>query len=212
MVVLHVREIAGKWFGLACAGEGLVATAVAPSREAALGALRRDVPPRAPHRLGDCGSAYAARTLAWLAELESGQEGDKDFVLAGDYVSEPRSTVLRVAAAIPLGYVTSYGDVARVAGVEARAVGGFMASNPLYPIVPCHRVVGANLSLVGYAGSTGPAALAAKLAKLQREARGLPAGRVVTVGGGSLRLYPVEWAIAKAKNREAVARGRTLFD
>ncbi len=74
-----------------------------------------------------------------------------------------------------------------------------MARNPLYPIVPCHRVVGADLSLVGYAGSTATAALQAKLARLVREARGFTAEKQVHCEGGLLRVYPAERAIARAK-------------
>jgi hypothetical protein len=87
-----------------------------------------------------------------------------------------------------------------------------MASNPLYPIVPCHRVVGVDLSLVGYSGSKGPAALRAKLARLSKEAQGFTAAQDVLVQGQSLRVYPVEWAIAAAEKRAATAgRQRTLF-
>ena len=46
-----------------------------------------------------------------------------------------------------------------------------MAGNPLYPIVPCHRVVGADMSLVGYGGKQTTGALTAKLSRLQAEAR-----------------------------------------
>ena len=116
---------------------------------------------RASRRASRIGSpARTARTSSrrrspcW-SELEAGREEHKSFSLAAEYVGEPLAGVLKVAAAIPLGYVTSYGNIAKASGAEARDVGKVMASNPLYPIVPCHRVVGADLSLVGYAGSKG---------------------------------------------------------
>ncbi len=88
-----------------------------------------------------------------------------------------------------------------------------MASNPLYPIVPCHRVVGADLSLVGYSGSKGPDALRNKLARLSKESRGFKAEQDVLVEGRPLRVYPVEWAIAHAqKHGRADDRQRSLFD
>jgi O-6-methylguanine DNA methyltransferase len=127
-------------------------------------------------------------------------------------VASPLAGVLKVAAAIPLGYVTSYGNIAKASHVEARDVGRIMASNPLYPIVPCHRVVGADLALVGYSGSKGPAALRAKLARLSKEARGFTAEQDVLVQGRPLRVYPVEWAIANAQKHDLGAeRQRTLF-
>ena len=103
------------------------------------------------------------------------------------------------SAAIPLGYVTSYGNIAKAADAEARDIGQIMAANPLYPIVPCHRVVGADLSLVGYFGSKAPEALRAKLDRLSKEARGFEGEQDVIVEGRSLRVYPVERAIARAR-------------
>jgi methylated-DNA-[protein]-cysteine S-methyltransferase len=213
MVVLHAREVAGKWYGVACAGEGLVATAVSPTRAKTLASLRRSLPAGVAHRVADEDrSDSVEKTMALLVELEAGHEEHKSFSLATEYVGEPLAGVLKVAAAIPLGYVTSYGNIANAAGAEARDVGQVMASNPLYPIVPCHRVVGADLALVGYAGSTGKAALRAKLARLSKEARGFKAEQDVLVDGRALRVYPVERAIANAeKHGVGKDRQRRLF-
>lgn len=56
--------------------------------------------------------------------------------------------------AIPYGQVKSYGDIAREIGnIKAvRAVGGACGANPVPIIVPCHRVIGSNRSLTGFAG------------------------------------------------------------
>jgi methylated-DNA-[protein]-cysteine S-methyltransferase len=55
---------------------------------------------------------------------------------------------------IPYGETTSYGELARELGdlTLARAVGGAVGHNPLSVIVPCHRVVGKDGRLTGYAG------------------------------------------------------------
>ncbi len=55
---------------------------------------------------------------------------------------------------IPFGATTSYGAVARTIGFPkgARAVGAANNANPIALIVPCHRVIGADGSLVGYGG------------------------------------------------------------
>lgn len=55
---------------------------------------------------------------------------------------------------IPYGEVRSYGDIAKAVGnpKASRAVGMANNRNPLAIVVPCHRVVGANGKLVGYAG------------------------------------------------------------
>jgi methylated-DNA-[protein]-cysteine S-methyltransferase len=56
---------------------------------------------------------------------------------------------------IPYGATVTYGELAAMAGVpasSARAVGGAVGANPLTVVRPCHRVIGANGSLTGYAG------------------------------------------------------------
>lgn len=56
--------------------------------------------------------------------------------------------------AIPFGKTTSYLELSRVLGDEKaiRAVASANGKNPLWIIVPCHRVIGSNGSLTGYAG------------------------------------------------------------
>ena len=60
--------------------------------------------------------------------------------------------------AIPYGTTVTYGEIARSvaaktgARVSAQAVGGAVGRNPVSIIIPCHRVVGADGSLTGYAG------------------------------------------------------------
>jgi O-6-methylguanine DNA methyltransferase len=200
MVILHTRQIGDKWFGVAYAPEGLVATAVSTTRARAEGHLRRSLPRGVAHGVAEEDrSDLVERAMALLVELEAGREEHKTFTLATAHVGAALAAVLKVAAAIPLGYVTSYGNIAGAAGAEAREVGRVMASNPLYPIVPCHRVVGSDLSLVGYGGSTGKAALRAKLARLAKEARGFEVEKDVLVEGRPLRVYPVERVLAHAE-------------
>lgn len=73
---------------------------------------------------------------------EAGGSEEPVFELCPDCVSDALAAILRTAAAIPVGYASTYGDVVAAAGSVARAVGRVMATNPLYPIVACHRVVG----------------------------------------------------------------------
>lgn len=213
VISLLARESDGKWFALAFVGERLVATAVASTRGEALRFLERSLPDDASRQVVEGGSPFADRVIAMLRELESGHEEDKDFSLAAELLPEPLPAVLTAAAAIPIGYVTSYGKVARASGTEARVVGRVMATNPLYPIVPCHRVVGADFSLVGYRGRTEGAELEAKLARLRAEARAWPKEKEVPLDGGSLLVYPVERVIDAAEWRGPHAsRQRKLFE
>lgn len=60
--------------------------------------------------------------------------------------------VWAITARIPAGKVATYGQIARILGGRAfRAVGTALNRNPLAPVVPCHRVVGSDGALVGYA-------------------------------------------------------------
>jgi len=61
--------------------------------------------------------------------------------------------VWALTARIPEGKVTTYGHIARKLGSNGyRAVGMAMNRNPYAPAVPCHRVVGSQGSLTGFAG------------------------------------------------------------
>jgi len=68
--------------------------------------------------------------------------------------SEFDRRVWELVAGVPYGETTTYGELARSlgAGTEAREVGAAVGRNPLCIIIPCHRVVGANGQLTGYAG------------------------------------------------------------
>ena len=54
---------------------------------------------------------------------------------------------------IPYGKTVTYGDLAKKLDCKsAQAVGGAVGKNPISILIPCHRVVGADGSLTGYAG------------------------------------------------------------
>ncbi|GHU67580.1 methylated-DNA--protein-cysteine methyltransferase [Clostridia bacterium] len=64
-----------------------------------------------------------------------------------------RQSIWRELLAIPYGEVMTYGAIAKRAGcMSAQAVGGAVGHNPISIIIPCHRVIGSNGSLTGYAG------------------------------------------------------------
>lgn len=78
--------------------------------------------------------------------------------------------VYDIVSTIPKGYVSTYQAVAVAAGCgSARAVGQALRRNPFAPRVPCHRVISANLSLGGFQGETGGAALQRKEQLLRSE-------------------------------------------
>jgi methylated-DNA-[protein]-cysteine S-methyltransferase len=65
-----------------------------------------------------------------------------------------QQSVWRALLQIPAGATSSYGAIARALGAPqaVRAVGAAVGRNPLSVIVPCHRVLGQDGSLTGYAG------------------------------------------------------------
>jgi len=192
------------WFGVAWTGTDLVATASGSSREEALRSVSNCVPRGVAIRPAEDISTFVTDLVPLLAALERGEDVKIQFRLS-EYLSPPLRRILNVASKIPVGYVTSYGNIAGAASTEARAVGRVMATNPLYPIVACHRVVGSDMLLVGYGGKQDEAALAAKLARLEAEAKGAPRNRDIPIGESFLTVYPVERVL------EAVAE-RSLRD
>lgn len=97
-------------------------------------------------------------TRHWLDIYFSGAK--PDFVLPLHLTGTPfQLDVWKILCCIPYGETTTYGRIAsRIAeerglsGMSAQAVGGAVGRNPVSIIVPCHRVVGADGSLTGYAG------------------------------------------------------------
>ena len=89
-----------------------------------------------------------------LTEYFAGDRTEFDLPLANDG-SEFQKKVWAELQRIPYGETASYGEIARRLGYEpviSRAVGAANGANPIPIVVPCHRVIGSNGSLTGYAG------------------------------------------------------------
>ena len=96
-------------------------------------------------------------TKKWLDEYFEGRKPSvsKLLVPLAPIGSEFRRKVWDILCEIPYGRVTTYGEIAKKMAkksMSARAVGGAVGHNPISIIIPCHRVIGANNSLTGYAG------------------------------------------------------------
>lgn len=94
-----------------------------------------------------------ARTARQLDEYFEGRR--KTFDLPLDVQgTDFQKSVWAELAKIPYGETTSYGEIARRLKNEkaVRAVGAANGRNPISIVVPCHRVIGANGALTGYAG------------------------------------------------------------
>ena len=78
----------------------------------------------------------------------------ESFIRAGKLVPGMsfNQRIWALTSRVPKGSVTTYAELARAVGTKAyRAVGNAMNKNPYAPGVPCHRVVGSDGSLTGYA-------------------------------------------------------------
>lgn len=95
----------------------------------------------------------------WLERYFAGKRPLPSELPIAPQGSEFRRAVWKILGEIPYGEVITYGDIAKeiaaMKGIEtmsAQAVGGAVGHNPISIIIPCHRVVGSNGSLTGYAG------------------------------------------------------------
>ena len=91
-------------------------------------------------------------TARWLDVYFSGK--DPDILPPLHPQGSPfRQAVWNILLTIPRGQTMTYGEIARRLGVHsAQAVGGAVGHNPISILSPCHRVVGSDGSLTGYAG------------------------------------------------------------
>ena len=99
------------------------------------------------------------KTSKWLDIYFSGQEPDFTPEYKIENLTPFRKQVIDIMNKIPYGKTITYNDIAKeiakskgIEKMSAQAVGGAVGWNPICIIIPCHRVVGTNGSLVGYGG------------------------------------------------------------
>ena len=106
-------------------------------------------------------TSVLAEAKRWLDIYFTGKEPDFTPPLH-PIGSAFRRSVWEILLQIPYGQTTTYGEIARQLAkkqgldrMSAQAVGGAVGHNEISIIIPCHRVVGADGSLTGYAGGIG---------------------------------------------------------
>jgi methylated-DNA-[protein]-cysteine S-methyltransferase len=126
--------------------------AVTPNTSSAL-AGREPAHRGAPRRAADPGALAHARVAAealrrYAAGERACYQGPLDLV-----APELHRAVWERLRAIPFGATVTYGEIAADLGLagEARAIGSAVGANPICVLIPCHRVMGADGSLRGYA-------------------------------------------------------------
>ena len=95
----------------------------------------------------------------WLDRYFAGEKPQISELKLAPEGSEFQRAVWKLLCEIPYGEVTTYGKIAKKTAeqlgkpkMSAQAAGGAVGHNPISIIIPCHRVVGSNGSLTGYAG------------------------------------------------------------
>ena len=126
--------------------------------------IKRDSPLAAPLSVA----------VSWYEEYFAGLRPDPARVPLRLSGTAFQKEVWEIVRGIPYGQVLSYGEIARIIAARrgvprmaAQAVGGAVGRNPVSILVPCHRVIGANGSMVGYGHMEGSIGLKRELLRLE---------------------------------------------
>ena len=187
MIEVYAQNLEDMWFTVAMSKRDIHASSFGTSQQIAIKNVLINIPFNLPFQIFQEATAEAKQVLAHIKCIYEGKDVKSNLSLATTRLPAYTRKVLKATSSIPLGYVTSYGAIAKCVGGGPRAVGNIMASNPFAPIVPCHRVVRSDLSLGGYGFG-----LKSKMELLVREKRGFPKPKEIEVNGGCLDVFPVE--------------------
>ena len=98
------------------------------------------------------------KSITWLEKYFKGENPSIDEIPLNFNGTEFRNTVWKVLKEIPFGEVITYRDIGEIIAktkglktMSAQAVGGAVGHNPLLIFIPCHRVIGADGSVTGFA-------------------------------------------------------------
>lgn len=104
-------------------------------------------------------SAILQEAITWLERYFHGECPQISELTIAPKGSDFQKAVWNILCEIPYGQTITYGEISKkiaankgLKTMSAQAVGGAVGHNPISIIIPCHRVVGTNGSLTGYAG------------------------------------------------------------
>lgn len=186
MINIFHKTINDIWYGAAIQKNKVLATYFSV-KEPDLKYLLRKLPQDFQFQVVEEPTKMLSDTLLILDEIFKGQD-QEDYVInmEFDHLSSYTQKVLKYTCLIPVGYVTTYNSISKVAGGIARSVGRVEALNPFPLLIPCHRVICSNLSLGGYGYGEQ-----IKKELLQRENRGYQETKTLKTGDVELSLFPV---------------------
>jgi methylated-DNA-[protein]-cysteine S-methyltransferase len=150
----RILETADGWAGIVCSPQGLRRSYL-PEKSERL--IRGRIAVEFPHAREV--KSLAAPLCRQIRDYFRGRpvEFSVDYDWGGSGVTPFQRQVYEELVKTERGETLSYGELARRSGrpAAARGVGSAMARNPFPPLIPCHRVLGADGSLRGYSGPGG---------------------------------------------------------
>jgi methylated-DNA-[protein]-cysteine S-methyltransferase len=188
MLEVYAQNFDDTWFAVAYVEQEIVTTSFSKTQQSALSNVLINIPFNVPFQVLHHPSDFAKSVLAVLKTIYDGKEVNTSLRIITCDLPPYSRKVLKVTSSIPVGYVSSYGAIAKAIGGSPRAVGNVMAANPFVPIVPCHRVVKSDFTLGGYGGG-----LKVKIEFLKREKRGFTSLKNIKANDVHLEVFPVEF-------------------
>jgi len=183
-------------FGAAIEGDKIFALNFGTNEKNMLESLLASLPYDMQFQIVEKQDMFSEKLLTTLKAIYDGKDASSNFNVAFEHLPKYSQKVLKCIWKIPVGYLTSYGAVAKTCGGSPRAVGRVMATNPFAPLIPCHRVVQADFSIGGYGGSPE-----VKLAILKREDRGYTKPKEIVTESGVLLVHPVSEVLKRFRQK-----------
>jgi len=191
MIHVYHQENGGMWYAVAVEDEKVFATNFSSSEKKTLQSILKSLPYNVPFQVEEKASSFSTKLLDSLRAIFDGKNVSLSFETVMDHLPVYTRHALNCTSQVPVGYVTSYGAIAKVVGGAPRAVGRAEATNPFPLLIPCHRVVRGDFSLGGYGGSE--LGIKIKHEILLREDRGYEKPTAIKVNGKKLSLFPVKY-------------------
>ncbi|MCL2359392.1 MAG: methylated-DNA--[protein]-cysteine S-methyltransferase [Candidatus Bathyarchaeota archaeon] len=193
MIKVYVKYAEGVCFTATLRDKEILRVTLGIDQERAIDTIRSSVTKKEDLEVYMQSSKQVSSLFGALKELYDGKDTTYCFLLADTHLPSYSQRVLSAVSAIPKGYITSYGAVAKAVGGGARAVGNVMAANPFPLIIPCHRVVKSDWGLGGY----GAGGLGVKLELLKREQQNYSEPKEIKTNPGVLKVFPTEIVLKK---------------
>ena len=192
--MIHVcyQKMRNIWYGAAVRDNQVLATCFS-TKEPDLKRLLRRLPHDIPFQVTEEPNQLLTKVLEALEEIFNGKDKKSfGFNIDMNHFSSYKQNVLNCTRLVPVGYVTTYGAIAKVVGGIARSVGRVEAINPVPLLISCHRVVCSDLSIGGYGYGEQ-----VKMEILQREDKGYEEPKILKVENKVLHLFPSKWVTQK---------------